>query len=82
MKYRLLGIFLAALMLTGCGQNASNDNLTETSSQEPDSVSDSAEAESGSDTSQSEEEEPFVLTFEASTIDGESVTSDIFANSK
>lgn len=82
MKYRLLGIFLAALMLTGCGQNASNDNLTETSSQAQDSVSDSAEAESGSDTSQSEEEEPFVLTFEASTIDGESITSEIFANSK
>ena len=82
MKYRLLGIFLAALMLTGCGQNASNDNLTETSSQAQDAVSDSTEAESGSDSSQSEEAEPFVLTFEASTIDGDVVTSDIFANSK
>ena len=82
MKYRLLGISLAALMLTGCGQNASNDNLTETSSQAQDAVSDSTEAESGSDSSQSEEAEPFVLTFEASTIDGDVVTSDIFANSK
>ena len=82
MKYRLLGIFLAALMLTSCGQNASNDNLTETSSLAQESVSDSTEAESGSDFSQSEEAEPFVLTFEASTIDGDVVTSDIFANSK
>lgn len=82
MKYRLLGIFLAALMLTSCGQNASNDNLTETSSQAQDAVSDSTEAESGSDSSQSEEAVPFVLTFEASTIDGDVVTSDIFANSK
>ena len=82
MKYKLLGLLLIALMLAGCGQNASKENLTETDSQTQESVTDSTEAESASDTSQSEEAEPFVLTFEASTIDGESVTSDIFANSK
>ena len=82
MKYRLLSLFLAAFMLTGCGQNDEKDNLTDTSSQLEESVADNAEAESGSDTSHSEEAEPFVLTFEASTIDGDAVTSEIFANSK
>lgn len=82
MKYKLFGLFLAVLMLTGCGQNAEKDNLTDTNSQIEESVADNAETQSGSDTSQSEEAEPFILTFEASTIDGDAITSEIFANSK
>lgn len=82
MKYKLFGVLLAALMLTGCGQNAEKDNLTDTSSQIEESVTNNVETESGSDTSQSEEAESFILTFEASTIDGDAVTSEIFANSK
>lgn len=82
MKYRLLSIVLTALLFTGCGQKNAEDNSADTSSQTEGFAADSTEAASGSDTSQSPEEEPFVLTFEASTIDGDAVTSDIFAASK
>lgn len=67
MKYRLLVLFVSLFFLVGCG------------SQEP--------VESGVTTEEATEntettEEPYYLTFEAKTIDGEELTSDILADSK
>jgi len=78
MKYRLLPLLLAALLITGCGQNTAKDNPPDTTSQSMEALSQS----SADDASPGTEKEPFILTFEASTIDGEEVTSDIFSNSK
>ena len=78
MKYRLLPLLLVILLITGCGQHAADNNSSNTNSQSQEASSQSSAQES----SQVTEEEPFILTFEASTIDGDAVTSDIFADSK
>ena len=73
MKYRLFTILIAgALLLTGCGGNSSSGN--------PSTESNTAATASNEDAST--ENEPYILTFEASTIDGEALTSDIFADAK
>lgn len=68
MKMKLLTIILTAVLLSGCGQ------------------ADHAEASKGGDASATEsseaEEAPYVLTFESVTTEGESVTSDCFADSR
>lgn len=95
MKNRLFVLLLAGLLLTGCGQNRGQGNLNaETSANQSQtgagSTSDStgrtgttnpflADSES---TAETEAQEPYILTFEATTIDGEEMTSDIFADSK
>lgn len=71
MKYKLLTIILSALLFTGC---ANQPPATE-------SVPISSETASAEETT-TEETQAYVLTFEASTIEGETVTSDIFADSK
>ena len=67
MKNKLLIILLTGLLLTGCGQKASSPK---------------SEIDITSETSTAEAQAPYVLTFEASTIDGQEITSDIFADSK
>ena len=86
MKYKLLLLLLTTFLFVGCGQTTEKENLSDTESQATESidenaVSSSAETSSAGD-SQESEEEPFILTFEATTIDSEEVTSDIFASSK
>ena len=71
-------LLLVILLITGCGQHAADNNSSNTNSQSQEASSQSSAQES----SQVTEEEPFILTFEASTIDGDAVTSDIFADSK
>lgn len=71
MKYRLFTILIAgALLLTGCGSNDSSDNTSE------------ASVTNDQTSTATTENQPYILTFEASTIDGEALTSDIFADAK
>lgn len=67
---KLLFIFCIAFLLTGC---TSKDNATEVDTTEVTIT----EEETTEDASS-----PYVLTFEAKTIDGETITSDIFAKSE
>lgn len=71
MKYRLFTILIAgAFLLTGCGSNDSSDNTSE------------ASVTNDQTSTATTENQPYILTFEASTIDGEALTSDIFADAK
>lgn len=69
MKLRVLSWLLASILLTGCAQNAAENPSTDTPP---------ASQEETTDTTA----ETFILTFEASTIDGTEVSSDCFADSK
>lgn len=70
MKKKIFTILLTTILLAGCGADAENtttaDSETATSS------------ESISDT----EQEPYVVSFEGTTTEGETLTSDCFAESK
>lgn len=68
MKAKLIVLLLATLLFTGCSQLPS----AETNSSE----------ESSTNTEETTNEEPYIVTFEASTIEEETITSDIFADSK
>ena len=71
MKYRLFTILIAgAFLLTGCGSNDSSDNTSE------------ASVTNDQTSTATTENQSYILTFEASTIDGEALTSDIFADAK
>ena len=71
MKYRLFTILIAgAFLLTGCGSNDSSDNTSE------------ASVTNDQTSTATTENQPYILTFEASTSDGEALTSDIFADAK
>ena len=80
MKYKLFYLLLTALLFTGCSQTA-DDNLSNNKSQKS-TIDTSTEGSAAAQESSQETEEPFVLNFEAITIEGEEVTSDIFANSR
>lgn len=87
MKYKLLTLILSVVLLSGCAnQTPSAPPSSEPSV--PASTESSVETESSiaqppAETGSSEEEtQAYILTFEASTIEGDQVTSDLFANSK
>ena len=80
MKYKLFYLLLTALLFTGCSQTT-DDNLSNHKSQKS-TTDTSTESSAATQESSQETEEPFVLNFEAMTIEGEEVTSDIFANSR
>lgn len=88
MKFRLLTILLAGLLLTGCGQNTAADNTkTKSSISAEATTTDTKEtaAETSSDETTSDEtteQEPYLVTFEATSTDGTAVTSDILNASK
>ena len=77
MKAKLIVLLLATLLFTGCSQlpsaetNFSEENSTNTE-----------ETTSTENTEETAKEEPYIVTFEASTIEEETITSDIFADSK
>lgn len=68
MKNKIFIILLAGLLLTGCGPKI-------TAPQKGSDIT-------TSDKDSSESPAPYILTFESTTIDGETITDDIFANSK
>ena len=68
MKYKALLLLLLILCLVGCGAATNSET--------------SATSETAATENTAETEEPYILTFTAPTIDGEEMTSDIFAGSK
>ena len=89
MRKRFLILMVAGLLLAGCGGNADNGNVAENDGVQNGSVT--GEDETGaSDTVTSEnstenstEQEVYVLEFaDAKTTEGESMSADVFANSK
>lgn len=81
MKLRLLTILLATVLLTGCAGDAGNDNVTNNASQES-TQTDGTNSEGTDSEGTDSEGEVYVLNFEANTIEGESLTSECFADSK
>lgn len=82
MKYRLFTILIAGvLILAGCSSNNSFGNDSEAQTEATSDKENNTAATTSSEQA-SEENEPYKLTFEASTIDGEALTSDIFADAK
>lgn len=86
MKHKLFLLALVGLLLTGCGQSNKQPNNSGTGSVSTESTNKTGTTNpftsDDDNTAESEAQEPYVLTFEAATIDGEEMTSDIFADSK
>lgn len=89
MKLRLLALILLGALLTGCVQNTESNSEIETTEAIAEGVSEAESVEvTAGDTSESssetetKEEEPYIVTFEANTIDGEALTSEIFSQSR
>lgn len=79
MKSRLVSALLAVLLLTGCGQAAQSpsgvDNMEAT-------VIEEAEVSVEAEAVEEDAQEPYILTFEASTIEGDALTSEYLSRSK
>lgn len=69
MKSKLLILLLSLLFLVGCGAKDADDTTVTSET--------TATGETATETT-----EPYILTFEATTIDGEALTSDVLTNSK
>jgi len=86
MRYKKWLLVLAACMLVGCGQpkeqNVEQNGLQSVESQEVSAEKNASTENTETGASSESEESPYVLTFEATTVDGETVTSDCFADSK
>lgn len=84
MKKNFVFLLLAGMLLTGCSQNTQS-NLGANSSTEnvaPEATQNEEKEETEKEGTEETEEDTVVLSFEASTIDGEPMTSQIFAQSK
>lgn len=84
MKFRLLTIILAGLLLTGCGQDsAATDGIkTESSSSAETMSTDIRETAAEAPSEEAAEQEAYLVSFEAATADGKALTSDIFEASR
>lgn len=75
MKRKIIAaLLMLTILLTGCAENS------ESSSESVENVAEQNVESQNEETTQ--DEEPYVLTFEGITIDGEVLTSDCFADSK
>ncbi len=81
MKMRLITLILLGVLLTGCAQNAESASEIETLEATSEAESIEMSTEENTET-QAQEEEPYIITFEANTIDGEAFASDIFSQSR
>ena len=81
MKKNFVFLLLAGMLLTGCSQNTQS-NLGANSSTENVAPEATQNEEKEETEKEGTEEDTVVLSFEASTIDGEPMTSQIFAQSK
>lgn len=79
-------LFAVTLFSAGCGKNGSTLNLPGNSLQTEENgdaeTTPVGDSENGSAEDSEEEKEPYILTFSANTIEGEEISSDIFANSR
>lgn len=95
MKKKFMLLLLAGLLLTGCAEqetnhtansanNQANQNTTESSGENTDqAINESTTGENTTESEQAQgEEDVYILNFEANTIDGEAMTSEMFAQSK
>lgn len=95
MKSKLITILFISLLFTGCAKNTNKNNISETKVQitnESEAVNEAvtdivSETSQNSENNESvadkeQETEPYVVKFNANTIDGNELSSDIFAQSK
>lgn len=80
MKIRLLTMILFGALLTGCAQ--STDATTEVETTTIEVTENIASSEEAAMQSEAQEEEPYIVSFEANTIDGEAFSSDVFSQSR
>lgn len=78
MKLKIFMILVVAVLLTGCG--ARGDEGTGATSSVAEDTGTAADSDAGAD--ETTDEEPYILSFEATTTEGEALTSDCFAQSK
>lgn len=81
MKIKIVGILLAVVLLTGCGQKEEMISGVEDMAENM-AVGENGNIKYDASRETETEEEPYILTFEASTIEGEALTSECFADSK
>ena len=85
MKLRLLTLILLGALLTGCAQDNGTSSEIATTEEISKAASEvertEVQAETAAET-QAQEEEPYIVTFEANTIEGEVVTSEMFSQSR
>lgn len=81
MKMRLITLILLGVLLTGCAQNAESASEIETLEATSEAESIEMSTEENTET-QAQEEEPYIVSFEANTINGEALTSEIFSQSR
>lgn len=79
MKKRILMMIMAASLLMGCSSGTGQGNTPDT--QNGNAAGQVQENTTG-DSREQAEEEPYIVTFEAGTIDGQSYSSEQFADSK
>lgn len=72
MKNKFFLLLLTTILLTGCARNTTPQENINLSSSENNT----------SESSDSETQEPYVVTFTSTTIDGDAITDSVFANSK
>ena len=89
MKYKVLLLLLLAALLTGCANTSQKNSSKENTSEVIESSEDSSptpvanpSSEESSKTAETEDPDVYVLTFQATTVDGTEMTSEIFADSK
>lgn len=73
MKIRLVSLILVGALLTGCAQNT--DAKTDVVETESTVLAEEVESES-------QAEEPYIVSFEAKTMEGEAYSSDVFSQSR
>lgn len=81
MKKKVIGVIVGLLLLTGCGGQAEAipgvDNIAGNAT-----IDEAGNVENDLPAETEAEEEAYVLTFESTTVDGEALTSECFADSK
>lgn len=79
MKLKILPILLVLLLFTGCAADEPHNQVQDSQAQVEGTMENEAEA---AQTEEPEEQEPYIVTFEAATIEGEPFSSECFADAK
>ena len=79
MKKRILMMIMAASLLMGCSSGTEQGNTSDTQNG---NAAGQVQENTAGDSREQGKEEPYIVTFEAGTIDGQSYSSEQFADSK